>query len=323
VIAPRRLVLSLALAAGCGARSGLEVTGPDGAVDVAADVATEPAEDAAMDVGRDLPADLPVDLPVDRVEPELPVPDAPPPPPPPPTCGDGRLDPGEACDLGPDNALVPAFRLSPGARPTEVVQPVTRRLTAVAFYRYESASAHTGFESVGVANTFLYVEGGGNALSLFFFAGRDDDGSGASQPDSDMEVWFRGVPSEASVAVSDDNDELARQPTGDVRGRWSFNGNTDGGVLSGLPWDRPWRVVVEPTYRAGVTAARYVHRDGRATALVTRDSFAIEHFTAPARCRPDCRVPRCGDGFVDAGERCDDGNTASGDGCASNCQRIE
>jgi cysteine-rich repeat protein len=30
-------------------------------------------------------------------------------------------------------------------------------------------------------------------------------------------------------------------------------------------------------------------------------------------------VPRCGDGTLDAGEQCDDGNTANGDGCDSNC----
>ncbi len=30
--------------------------------------------------------------------------------------------------------------------------------------------------------------------------------------------------------------------------------------------------------------------------------------------------PRCGDGIVDPGEGCDDGNTVSGDGCSSTCQ---
>ncbi|MBA3465143.1 MAG: DUF4215 domain-containing protein [Deltaproteobacteria bacterium] len=29
--------------------------------------------------------------------------------------------------------------------------------------------------------------------------------------------------------------------------------------------------------------------------------------------------PACGDHFVDAGEQCDDGNTASGDGCSATC----
>jgi cysteine-rich repeat protein len=41
-------------------------------------------------------------------------------------------------------------------------------------------------------------------------------------------------------------------------------------------------------------------------------------------CGPGCRVvPRCGDGHVDGrfGETCDDGNTISGDGCSTTCQK--
>lgn len=32
-----------------------------------------------------------------------------------------------------------------------------------------------------------------------------------------------------------------------------------------------------------------------------------------------CRAPACGDGFVDAGEDCDDGNGTAGDGCEADC----
>jgi len=343
-VACRRLAGLLAVIAGCGARSALEVDGPDAraaedAFDARAEVRPDVAvpdvaapdvavpdvaapDVAAPDVAAPDVAAPDVAAP-DVAAPDVAVPDVAAPDVAAAVCGNGRVESGEACDLGAENALVPAFRLSPGARPTEAVQPLQRPLSAASFYRYESASAHTGFEGVGLANAFLYVNRGDNVLSLFFLAGRDDDGTMPAQPMGEMEVWFRGVPREAQVAVSDDNEELARQDSGDVRGRWSFEGNTDGGVLSQLPWDRAWRVVVEPSFRAGVTAARYLHRDGRATALGLRDSFAIEHFSAPSRCRPDCRVPRCGDGFVDGGERCDDGNTVSGDGCSATCQRIE
>ena len=33
-----------------------------------------------------------------------------------------------------------------------------------------------------------------------------------------------------------------------------------------------------------------------------------------------CTVPRCGDGVIDAGEQCDDGNNVTGDRCSSTCQ---
>jgi cysteine-rich repeat protein len=41
-------------------------------------------------------------------------------------------------------------------------------------------------------------------------------------------------------------------------------------------------------------------------------------------CRFDCRgVERCGDGITDYGEACDDGNQIDGDGCSPACQRGE
>jgi cysteine-rich repeat protein len=36
-------------------------------------------------------------------------------------------------------------------------------------------------------------------------------------------------------------------------------------------------------------------------------------------CRSDCTLPRCGDGVVDAGEACDDGNSSNNDTCLNNC----
>jgi cysteine-rich repeat protein len=41
------------------------------------------------------------------------------------------------------------------------------------------------------------------------------------------------------------------------------------------------------------------------------------------RCRPDCQVARCGNGVLDPGEVCDDGDNLSGDGCSGDCQSLE
>ncbi|MEM9459595.1 MAG: DUF4215 domain-containing protein, partial [Myxococcota bacterium] len=38
-------------------------------------------------------------------------------------------------------------------------------------------------------------------------------------------------------------------------------------------------------------------------------------------CTPMCRQPVCGDGFIAPGEECDDGNTADGDECTADCLR--
>jgi len=45
--------------------------------------------------------------------------------------------------------------------------------------------------------------------------------------------------------------------------------------------------------------------------------------TAPDACRTNCTSPRCGDGTLDTGEACDDGNTVSRDGCRADCRKIE
>lgn len=40
-------------------------------------------------------------------------------------------------------------------------------------------------------------------------------------------------------------------------------------------------------------------------------------------CVPPPKTPACGDGMIDPGEACDDGNLAGGDGCAFDCKTIE
>src|SRR5438046_8668963 len=38
-------------------------------------------------------------------------------------------------------------------------------------------------------------------------------------------------------------------------------------------------------------------------------------------CSPSCQREVCGNHILDPGEQCDDGNTVSGDGCSPTCQR--
>jgi cysteine-rich repeat protein len=285
--------------ASCGARSGL----------LDSPIAFDVTDVRDIEVPADL--SLPVDLPPVRDDR-------------PPQCGNALVEAGEQCDLGARNALVSAFALSQPGRPEVALAPVVRRVNVAAFYRYQSASAHTGFEQVGAAHVLLYVNALDNDLGLVFFAGRDgDDGTTPPQPESAMDFIFRGVPAGAQIALSDDVGEFTRALGGEVRGRWTYRENTDGGALAQIPWNTPWRIVIEGAFASGVTSLRAVQRDGRLVALSSRDSVVIEHRVAHTGCRTDCRVPRCGDAFVDAGERCDDGNNRSGDGCASDCLRIE
>lgn len=76
----------------------------------------------------------------------------------------------------------------------------------------------------------------------------------------------------------------------------------------------------EAPEQACFAGARLVEpaREGDAITIVvfgSADMGANGRFTLQATSRPIV----CGDGYCDPGERCDDGNTQSGDGCSSGC----
>jgi cysteine-rich repeat protein len=49
----------------------------------------------------------------------------------------------------------------------------------------------------------------------------------------------------------------------------------------------------------------------------------VGYLALPAFCIAVACAPLCGDGALDEGERCDDGNSASGDGCSADCSSLE
>lgn len=55
------------------------------------------------------------------------------------------------------------------------------------------------------------------------------------------------------------------------------------------------------------------------------DAGSVNSDAPDAACRTNCQLLHCGDGVLDvaAGERCDDGNTSSGDGCSADCRSTE
>lgn len=60
--------------------------------------------------------------------------------------------------------------------------------------------------------------------------------------------------------------------------------------------------------------------DGVTTAPCERcDAGAANSDTTPDACRTTCAAPACGDGVVDHGEACDDGNLRGCDGCDTEC----
>ncbi len=243
-------------------------------------------------------------------------------------CGDGFVQTGvEACDEGPMNADRPAILLQQGSL-SRWVAPVDRAQDFVSFYSFSSASGHTGFEALQKSQIYFYRDVTTGVLTLVSQHGIDADSSGQTQPKSQVIEHFLGIPPQVTVALTDDmpSEFFFDSPTS-VTGDWSFNGNSDGGALSGFPLPGSWSVDVAPTFSTGIDGWRYF--DGVSPAPTTTEipltlttTATLTAFETPSKCRLDCTIPACGDGILDGGEVCDDGNTVSGDGCAADCKSL-
>jgi cysteine-rich repeat protein len=233
-------------------------------------------------------------------------------------CGDGFVHAGvEQCDVAAANPTLSALLVRQGAF-ARIVHPVERAEDVVAFYAYGSASGHMGFEAPRKSQLFLYRDSTSGVLTLITEHGIDLDETGLFQPETDVQQRFSGLPGGVFVAVADDEGELHLDSASTARGDWHFHQNTDGGALSGLPFPANWRIDVDSTFGAGIDTHRFLDADGTEIPLIPTLTATVIAESAPA-CRPDCTVPRCGDGILDVGEACDDGNQVSGDGCAADC----
>ena len=246
-----------------------------------------------------------------------------------PVCGDGKRAGREECDLGPDNGgHRPAFLISQASGTRIATDPLVRAQNVIDFYDYSSFSSHTGLEQVSESRIYLYVAADSGRLSLVMTHGIDYDTTAMEQPPSIVEMDVAGLPPGFTVELSDDPADAAHEPefqaTGPdtAAGRWGFSANSDGGVVGDLPFPGTWKITVTPRFEMGLATWGWVRNDGERIPLVMTEPITIEAFDESTACRKTCVVPRCGDGILDGSEVCDDGNTRDGDGCASNCRRL-
>jgi hypothetical protein len=235
-----------------------------------------------------------------------------------PRCGDGTLDANELCDLGKDNADLPAFQVSQGGA-TFAATPVARIPSAADFYNYTSVSAHTGFETLGTSHLFLYFERSTAKLSLIAIHGIDENTSGEQQPRSQVQLVFSGLPYGASISVSDDDGEFTMTSETSATGDWRFTNNTDGGAISDLAYPSQWEIYVSPAFVAGIDTWDWLQADGSIWSLDRTQPLTIKATASRSQCRRDCSIPRCGDGILDGGEICD----GSDENCAADCMSFQ
>jgi cysteine-rich repeat protein len=233
-----------------------------------------------------------------------------------PFCGDGFVSPGEECDAGPENGLSPALAVVHAGAETPIAPffPGTDYLT---FYDFQSASSHTGLEEPNLSQLFFVLDGAG--LHLLTIHNIDQDSSGTATGEGEVTQDFIGLPVGTEVEFADDREEEFSM-SGDTSavGTWTFNNNTDGGVMGVLPFPGDWVVEVESEFSPVID--RFLTRDpsfdvdlelgGEPVFLVAR--------SRPGPCRPDCTLSFCGDGTVDGGEVCDPGNLGAPP-CLADC----
>ncbi|MCB9583672.1 MAG: DUF4215 domain-containing protein [Polyangiaceae bacterium] len=240
-------------------------------------------------------------------------------------CGDGIPQPGEQCDLGPGNEDRPAFQAQRGNL-VFAVTPLDMAATVQSFYAYSSASSHTGFEALGASRAMLQRNVNTGQLSLVMVHGIDQNSSGQNQPPSAVKCQMSGLPSSTFVTVADDTlSEFNKNSATTAIGSWQFQSNSDGGAISSLPVPGNWTVTVDMGFGSGISSFAFVNGNKAIVGLGSVASPAplvIRAFNTPSKCRTSCTIPKCGDGILDGGEVCDDGNNVSGDGCSANCKSL-
>ncbi len=209
-----------------------------------------------------------------------------------PVCGDGKRAGAEQCDQGPNNGNRPAFLVTQPSGLAIGTNPLIQNKSSAAFYNYFSASSHTGFEAVGESRIYLYVDAGTGRLSLILTHGIDFDATGQVQPPSAVNMDISGLPPGFNIDLSDDPGEFRSSGPTIAIGRWTFNQNSDGGILGGLPFPGVWKVTVSASFQTGLNTWGWVRDDLTRIPLSMGQTVTIEAFDQSTACRTDCTIPR-------------------------------
>jgi cysteine-rich repeat protein len=229
-------------------------------------------------------------------------------------CRDGVLDPGEECDVGEGPYSPPAIELHSNGIVIEL-EPVVGRQFATDYYGYRNGSSHTGNENKAGSKLYFYRPFDEAAVYLVTHHGIDFEDSGFVQPSGSLGFDVTELPDTFSILVSDDPGDVKEVGPTALRARWTLGQESDGFLLGGIPFPGTWHIDVEPSFFEGIESFTALSGDGYRTGLALAKTVELIASDEPGACRRDCTVPYCGDGRLDAGEVCDDGNAFPHDGC--------
>lgn len=163
---------------------------------------------------------------------------------------------------------------------TYLVEAIGDTQSAVAFYDYYSSSGHTPYMEDQVSKIYLYEDGEGT-VSLIIHHSIDYSISEYMRVNFD----FEGIPEVAYVALSDDtnhnwegghSNNVEFDLSYPIEGMWEFYHNSDGGVLTDLPMDPIWTIIIYPDF-AGITDWKYQETESSTIALDMSEPLIISN----------------------------------------------
>ncbi|MBS1118699.1 MAG: cysteine-rich repeat protein [Deltaproteobacteria bacterium] len=216
------------------------------------------------------------------------------------------FDDGSTANL-PDNAADPLYQLLVGDATPIWCEPLNSdpQWTQVGQPEWEVArpsfvlDAPRAFTGDNVLGTNVRTAGSYNAFNATSIETPPIDGSAYQHVHVQFRRWLTiedGTFDQATIAV-------------DGATVWQ-NTTTAAGNLDHV--DKEWRLVdLEVTPSAAITVGWTLDPDGsRQLGGWNLDDICVVGLG---------KIPRCGDGFVDVDESCDDGNATAGDGCTPDC----
>lgn len=279
----KRLVVVVVLTAcvGACAERALPLPSPslyvEGASDGSADLALGPDSAPA---GTDLRPVVSHDLltpatPTNHTEPTW-EPDA---------CGNGALDPGEACDDGPRTGWSALYLAQVGRAPIPItvvrgVQP------AVVFYDYHGGSSHLGSEVAGEGRLFLYRSRQEGRTALVINHGGPQQA--AARVRLKLDVSF-----DAQLLLCDalDDDRCETYSFARfVRAHWTFADSTAGLIVGGIVEGFAMNALVY--FEESSAIETWVYVDGTGDKLTLDATATLTIVGEPSTtCRADCTRP--------------------------------